>query len=138
MLTEVKLSNWLYQAKKKLSNYVQERVENPFCVGMPDLSCCYNDKDFWIELKVGKLLKNNLVNLTIRKSQIDWHNRRGNNCFFLIGIENEGNFILKSKNLFSNMKDSNYIDFNKLNVLSLTTNKVKPHELILNIEKCLK
>jgi hypothetical protein len=62
--------------KDKLPGSV-ERVENSVDDGMPDVSCAYYGKDYWIELKVDLVVKpiSSPFDL-LRASQKAWHIRR--------------------------------------------------------------
>lgn len=47
------------------------RIENSVGSGTPDVNCCYNGEEFWVELKVAKSHK-----VDIKPSQVAWAKRR--------------------------------------------------------------
>ena len=61
---------------------VVERVESWSTPGFPDVSGCWKEQDFWLELKI---LRNYRVGM--RPAQVRWLRRRwkaGSRCFVLI------------------------------------------------------
>ena len=63
------------------------RVENTADVGMPDLSCAFNGRDYWVELKFSekKAVETDFPSL-LRPAQKVWHARRekeGSRIFLL-------------------------------------------------------
>lgn len=61
---------WLWERVKKGFEPLMVhcvRIENAVSSGLPDVNCCYNGKDFWIELKI---VREGRVQL--RSSQTAW------------------------------------------------------------------
>lgn len=59
----------LYAAiKRALPEPHWQRLENSVGIGQPDVNCCWQSREFWLELKIGKPL--------IRPAQYAWGMRR--------------------------------------------------------------
>lgn len=53
----------------------KERVENVVAVGTPDVNCCFQGIEYWIELKAAKARRYNLEKL-FEPGQPIWHYKR--------------------------------------------------------------
>lgn len=72
-----------------------DRIENLMVLGMPDVNCCINGRDFWIEQKSPKEPKRKSTkmfgsNHKISKDQMNWMKRHitaGGKAYFLIATD---------------------------------------------------
>lgn len=71
---------------KKIPNSDWQRIESAMTgSGIPDLNGCINGKEFWLELKIGKVPR-------VEPQQIAWHTRaeaKGRNAFILTAWEDK-------------------------------------------------
>ena len=98
---------------------VVERIESWSTPGFPDVSGCWNGRDFWLELKVER---NGRVEM--RPAQVRWLERRwaaGSHCYVLIYSESTTDLVLVagdaagelSKADFQTMTRGGVFSFNK-------------------------
>ena len=74
-----------------------DRVENGIVDGMPDVNCCVNGQDLWLELKYieswpARASTQVLGRKGLRPEQINWHIRQaaaGGDSYVIVGIGKE-------------------------------------------------
>lgn len=96
--------------------YYFERVEPKYKGGIPDvLMCDDEDKPFFVELKIAKLIedkfghkRHNKVKIDIRTSQKIWHRQYPGKSYLLIAMN--GKFYLVEKRFIQFMGDNMFAE----------------------------
>lgn len=68
--SEKQFSAWLMRHINKIQHCHAVRVENSVGNGIPDINCCVNGRDVWIETKIG------CETILLRPEQHAWMTRR--------------------------------------------------------------
>lgn len=125
-----------FTTEKQLYNYLKslfpyghwQRIETPVGTGIPDVNCCINGTESWLELKIGSTKHDRktgklMVSIHMRRDQRSWLRKRdkaGGRCFVVVGVARLPIFLTIHQAM---LMDDNWVEFDSVLAMCFKTSE---------------